>query len=65
MNQRLHGRTPLAYAIKNGNRDVVQLLLDNGCDPIAGFDLAPEELQALLEDYRVCAPQEYSPGHAN
>ena len=46
-------QTPLSYAVRSGNKDVVKILLDAGADPINCFDYAPEEYQNLLEDYRV------------
>ena len=50
---RTHQRTALAYAIKSGNTEMVRILLEAGCDPVSCFDIAPDEMLPMLEEYRV------------
>jgi ankyrin repeat protein len=55
------GETCLHWAVREGRKDLIQLLLKHGADPGAVgengscFDLAPSpEIAAILEDFRVC-----------
>ena len=57
---RTTNETPLHWAIRNGNPQIIKLLLERGADPSAGsahgtcFDIADDLIADTLEQYRVC-----------